>query len=172
MTGELSIQKIYEVLQKLVGLHRQLYESCRAERDALVAADVKLIQEQTHAKELVIETIKQYEMQRIRASASLSLDWKIPLVELSLTRIIQELEPKQPKEAEKFRSALNALTVLIERSTKMNNSNREFLERSLEHVHEMKRNVLGEAAPQSDTYGSQGQKVPGNPGARFISQEA
>ena len=75
MTAELSIQKIYEVLQKLVGLHRQLYEVCRAERDALIGADVKLIQEQTHAKELVIETIKQHEMDRIRATASLSLDF-------------------------------------------------------------------------------------------------
>lgn len=172
MTGELSIQKIYEVLQKLVGLHRQLYEVCRAEREALVSADIKVIQEQTHAKELVIETIKQYEMQRIRTTAVLSMDWKIPLSELSLTRIIQELEPKQPKEAERFRSALNALKILIERSTKMNDSNKQFLERSLEHVHEMKRNVLGEAAPQSDTYGAQGQKVAGNAGARFISQEA
>lgn len=170
--GELSIQKIYEVLQKLVGLHRQLYECCRAEREALVLADIKTIQEHTHAKELVIETIKQYEMQRIRASAELSLDWKIPLGELTLTRIIQELEPKQPKEAEKFRSALNALTILIERSKKMNDSNKEFLERSLEHVHTMKKNVLGEATPRSDTYGAHGQKVSGNAGARFISKEA
>lgn len=166
------LDQLYTCLQRMLGLHRQLYEVCKMEREAFVAADIKLITEHTHAKELVIETIRQAEAERIRISGLLSLEWKRPLRELTLNFIIQEVEPTDAARAERFRSALTALTVLIERARKLNESNREFIERSLVHVNEMKRNVLGEAVPATDRYGSQGQKVAQTGGARMLSTEA
>jgi flagellar biosynthesis/type III secretory pathway chaperone len=168
----LYLEKVYASLQRMIGLHRQLYEICKQERVAYVAADVKAITEQTQAKELVIETIRQAEADRIRASTKLAIEWSVPLASLTLTYIVQELEPRNAKLAESFRSALTALTVLIDRAKKQNASNRELLERSLEHVHAMKKNVLGEAVPASDTYGNQGQKVAQTGGARLLSTEA
>lgn len=166
------LDSLYACLQRMLGLHRQLYERCKLEREAFVAADIKLITEQTHAKELIIETIRQVEAERIRISTHLSLEWKIPLRNLTLNTIIQEIEPKDSAAAEKFRNALTALTVLIERAKKINESNRELVERSLEHVNAMKKNVLGEAAPSTETYGNLGQKLPQTGGARLLSTEA
>ena len=166
------LENLYACLQRMIGLHRQLYETCKLEREAFIAADVKLITEQTHAKELIIETIKQTESERIRISLFLSVEWTVPVKDLTLNFIIREIEPKESATAERFRSALTALTVLIERAKKINESNREFVERSLEHVNEMKRNVLGEATPATDTYGNQGQKLAQTGGARLLSTEA
>jgi flagellar biosynthesis/type III secretory pathway chaperone len=156
----------------MIGLHRQLYEICKMEREAMVAADVKAIGEQTSAKELVIETIRHAEAERIRASVGLAAEWEVPLEALTLTKIIQDVEPTDPKTAQDFRSAYTALTVLIDRARKQNESNRQLLEKSLEHVREMKKNVLGEAVPASDTYGNQGQKLAQTGGARLLSTEA
>jgi len=168
----MELENLYSCLQRMIGLHRQLYEVCKMEREAFVAADSKLILEHTQAKELIIETIRQAESDRIRISTHLSLAWKKPLSDLTLNFIIQEIEPNDPKNAERFRSALTALTVLIERAKKLNESNRALVERSLEHVYAMKKNVLGESVPQTETYGNQGQKMAQINGARLLSTEA
>lgn len=170
--NDAHLEPLYAVLSRMLGLHRQLYETCKLERDAFVAADVKLITEQTHAKELIIETIRQAEAERIRISTFIALDWKVPLKDLTLNFIIREVEPRNAERAERFRSALTALTVLIDRAKKLNESNRELVEKSLEHVNAMKKNVLGEAVPATDTYGNQGQKLPNTSGARLLSTEA
>lgn len=167
-----NVEKILLILQKLIGLHRQLHEVCRTERQALVDADTKVIQESIHAKELVIESIKQEEAKRIRISTEIALDLRRPLKDMTLSNLIMETEPTNPKLAEQLRSAMNALVILIDRAKKLNDSNKELIDRSLEHVHAMKKNVLGEAVPRSDTYGSQGQKLPQTGGARLISKEA
>ncbi len=169
---DLHLEPLYACLQRMIGLHRQLYETCKLEREAFVAADVKLITEQTHAKELIIETIKQAESERIRISAFIARDWKVPLATLTLNYIIREVEPRDAAVSERFRSALTALIVLIERAKKLNESNRELVEKSLEHVNVMKKNVLGEAVPSTEMYGNQGQKLPNTAGARLLSTEA
>jgi flagellar biosynthesis/type III secretory pathway chaperone len=166
------LEPLYACLQKMVGLHRQLYETCKLEREAFVSADVKLITEQTHAKELIIETIRQSESERIRISTFIAADWKVKLSDLTLSFIIREVEPRDSGTSEKFRSTLTALTVLIERAKKLNESNRELVEKSLEHVNAMKKNVLGEALPATETYGNLGQKLPNTGGARLLSTEA
>lgn len=168
----MELDKLYVCLQRMIGLHRQLYDICKMEREAFVAADSKMILEHTQAKELIIETIRQAESDRIRISTHIAMVWKRPLLDLTLSFIIQELEPKEPKNAERFRSVLTTLTVLIDRTKKQNDSNRSLVEKSLEHVHAMKKNVLGEAVPQSDTYSNQGQKLAHTNGARLLSTEA
>ena len=50
--------------------------------------------------------------------------------------------------------------------------NKLLVERSLAHVHEMKKNVLGESVPHTDTYNPRGQKAAAAAGARFVSKEA
>lgn len=166
------LESLHACLQRMIGLHRQLYETCKMEREALVAADVKLIAEQTQAKEFVIESIRAAESERIKLSMMLSVEWKVPLKELTLTFIIREIEPRDAQMSERLRSSLTALIVLIERAKKMNDSNRDLVERSLEHVHAMKKNVLGEAVPATDSYGNQGQKLAQTGGARLLSTEA
>lgn len=159
-------------LQKLIGLHRQLLEACRAEREALVQADLRQIQESTLAKQGLIDSIRHAESQRIDAVSQLSMLWKKPVRELSLPNLIIAVQGQDPKGAEQLRSVFNALTILIQRITEQNDDNRQLVERSLAHVNDMKRNVLGEAVPKSDTYTPQGQRSGVTGGARLISHEA
>src|SRR5690606_37128371 len=102
----------------------------------------------------------------------MALDWKKPLKELTLPNLIIAIQGNDPKAAEAFRSAFNALTLLIQRISDQNNDNRLLVERSLEHVGRMKKNVLGEATPRSDTYTPNGQKSNPAPGSRLLSKEA
>jgi hypothetical protein len=53
-----------------------------------------------------------------------------------------------------------------------NRQNQALVEKSLGHVNEMKRNVLGETTPMANTYTPNGQKSGPVAGARLISKEA
>ena len=169
---ERPLNEIYASLQKLIGLHRQLLEICRMEREALTQADLKQIQEATLSKQGTVEAIRRAESTRINAVSELAMAWKRPLRDLSLPNLIIAIQGRDPHGAEQLRSAYNTLTILIQRITEQNDDNKALVERSLEHVNEMKRNVLGEAVPKSNTYTSQGQRNGVTGGARLLSKEA
>ena len=90
---------------------------------------------------------------------------------MTLGQIAIEIQGKDPKQAEQLRSAFNALSILIKRATDQNQENQRLVERSLEHVHAMKKNVLGEATPRSDVYNQKGHRSTGQAGSRLISKE-
>jgi flagellar biosynthesis/type III secretory pathway chaperone len=167
-----NLEPLYASLKKLIGLHRQLLETCRLEREALTQADIKQIQEATLAKQTVVEQIQRTESQRVQQVADLAMHWKKPMRELSLPSLIILIQGQDSKGAEALRSAFNTLTVLIQRITEQNNDNRALVERSIANVNEMKRNVLGEAVPKSNTYTANGHRAGVTGGARLISQEA
>ena len=165
------LKRILDSLQKLTGLHRQLLETVRLERKALVEADVKIIQELTQSKQSIIEVIRLTELARTKSVAELAVDWKKPLRDLTLTNVIIGVQGYDLKLSEQFRTALNVLTILVQRVSEQNDDNRGLVEKSLEHIHNMKRNVLGEASPKSNTYTSQGQRTHTNGNSRLISKE-
>lgn len=169
---EKQVTDIYQTLQKLIGYHRQLREAVLAEREALVAADLKAIQDTTAQKQGLIEEIRRAEAARVRSTQELARIWAKDPAELTLGNLILLVQGKDLKLSEQLRSSLNAITVLINHITEQNDSNRSLVERSLEHVHEMKKNILSETVPKSTTYTQQGQKSPGMQGARILSKEA
>lgn len=166
-----KIIEIHQILQRLVGFHRQLLEVVRSEREALASADLKGIQESTYAKEALIESIKLLEAERIRALTILAAIWKKPVQELTVSSIAILIQGEDPKGAEQLRSSLNALAILVNRIQEQNDYNRELVERSLEHLQNMKNNVLGETVPKSQTYNPQGQRSSPVNGARLFSKE-
>lgn len=166
------IEAIYQILQKLIGLHRQLYDYCREEKTALVDANLSKIQEISRAKQLVIENIKQRELERIKYSTELSLEWKKPLKELTLNQIALDVEFENKELAERLRSAWNVLKLLIERTEVQNSENKKLVENSIHHITQMKNNILGEAVPRSDLYSQKGQSIQNTAGARILSKEA
>ena len=168
---EKPLFEIYQVLQKLIGLHRQLLEAVRTEKNSLVDADLNAIQSITSVKQALIESIFQAESDRLKLTGLLSVQWKKPYKEMTLPNMILEIQARDPKGAEQLRTAFNALTILIQRILEQNQGNKSLIEKSLEHVHQMKRNILEESAPRSNTYGQSGQRVSGHSGARLISRE-
>ena len=166
------VQRVYSSLQKLVGLHRQLLDTCRIEREALAQADLKQIEESTLAKQTVVDAIRQAEESRILHVTELARLWKKPIRELSLPNLILAIQAQDPKASEQYRSSFNTLTILIQRIIEQNDDNKRLVARSLANLNEMKRNVLGEAVPKSNTYTSQGQRAGVTGGARLLSKEA
>ncbi len=169
---EKVLEPLHQSLQKLIGFHRQLLDTVRLEREALIEAQTKSVQEVTLAKHALLISIQQEEVTRLKHVAAIALVWKRPLKELTLPNLIIAIQVKDPKASEQFRSSFNALTLLIQRITEQNDYNKALVERSLEHVNEMKRNVLGEGVPRSNTYTAQGQRIAQTGGARMISKEA
>lgn len=171
-----DLQELLNVLQKLTGLHKELLEVVRSERQSLVDADLKSLQESVFRKEALIETIRLAESRRAQLVEKIAFDigWRKPAAELPLSKIIVHVQGDEPRLAEQLRSALNALKVMVERIQEQNGGNRELVARSLRHIESMKRNVLGDAAPAQATYTQQGTKAGvSNAGpSRLISREA
>jgi flagellar biosynthesis/type III secretory pathway chaperone len=168
---EKPLLQIYQNLQRLTGLHRQLLDVVRSERENLVQADLKGIQTATAAKQGLIESIHQAESDRLKLTAELAVLWKKPFKDLTLPNIIIFIQGIDAKGAEQLRSVFNTLTILIQHISKQNLDNKFFLEKSLEHIHQMKKNVLGETTAKSNTYTNHGQKAGGISSARLISKE-
>jgi len=167
-----KINEVYLVLQKLVGFHKQLLELVRLERTALESANLKNIEEVTYSKEVLIHSIKQAELERVRSVANLAAQMEVHIADLSLSNLVLALQQKELQNSEKFRSVQNTLKVLIEHIVEQNQANQKLVNASLKHVQEMKINALGENQNQSQTYTAKGQKNNQTTASRLVSQEA
>lgn len=167
-----DLGNLSKALQKLLGLYRQLAELLRRERTAIASADLKAIQEATFEKEALIEQIRAAEGFRQAAAAGIAIALRRPAAQLTLAEIAATVQSEHPAQAKEIRSAGAALSLLIKRSGELNAENRGLVEKSLEHVDQMKSNVLGEANAGSQTYTPQGQKTQGSGAARLLSREA
>jgi len=166
-----AIESIQQINQKTIGLHRQLLDTVRAEKEALVGADLKGIQETTAAKEAIVEAIRRCEADREKITANLALSMRKPLREFTLQKLIIMVQGEDGKLADLLRSTLNALTILLQRIKEQSDYNSGLIEKSLEHVNAMKRNVIGEAAPRTSTYDPHGNRVHGGGNSRILSKE-
>jgi predicted phage tail protein len=169
---EPGLTELYQTLQKLVGFHRQLLDIVRLEREALLNVDLRSVQETTLAKEGLVQLIHQSETQRIKQVTLIAVQWKKQVKDLTLSKLIIEVQGKDLKFADQLRSMLNTLNLLTERIIEQNKENSRLAANALAHVDEMKKNILGEATPKSDTYSSQGKKMASTSGSHFISKEA
>lgn len=167
-----TVTSLHQNLQRMIGLYRQLLDTVRMEHEALVQADLKNIQDTTLGKQALIEGIRATESDRLRIIGALAVEWKKPPRELTLSSVIVTIQGHDPKSAEQLRSAFNALTVLVKRVAEQNEENRGLVDRSLAHIHEMKRNVLGEAEPRSGGYDQKGRRSGKLGASRLLSKEA
>ncbi|MEK7691846.1 MAG: hypothetical protein AAB425_12605, partial [Bdellovibrionota bacterium] len=55
---KILIQKIYTAIRRLIGLHRKLLDAVRAEKSALVEADLRQTQEMLALKESLLAEIQ------------------------------------------------------------------------------------------------------------------
>lgn len=167
---EKPLDNVYQTLQKLVGLHRKLLEAVRVEREALKQADINAIQSVSALKHSLIEEMHQVEKQRVSQVAELGLFWQKPVQDLSLSKLAIAIQGTDPKGAEQLRTVFSVLTLLIQRITDQNLDNLSMVEKSLEHIGNMKRNILGSAA-NPNTYTPQGQRANSAPASRLLSKE-
>jgi flagellar biosynthesis/type III secretory pathway chaperone len=170
-----AIREMAQLLQRLLGHHRQLWDQVRAERDALINADRNLIQEVALTKKALVESIRDLEGQRLNRMAVLAQLWKRAASDLPLSEIIVLIQTRDPQLSQSLRTSQNALRHLIERIQALNESNRQLVENSMKHVDAMKRNLMGEVEPRSALYTPTGNKTAPSAAtgqSRFISKEA
>ncbi len=167
-----TIDRFYEILESLVGFHRQLLDLVRIEKEALIQAELKKVQELTAAKEVILGSIQQAELDRQKMVAEFSVIYKIPKKDLTLSQLIIQVQGDYPKEAEQYRSAMSAMTILIQRITEQSKESSALIEKSLEHLSNMKANVLREQGHKNEVYSKSGNKVQPSRESRLLSREA
>lgn len=170
---ETRLAELYQALQKLITHHRQLLDAVRAEREALAQADLLSIQKSTYEKEAIVESIRLAEAIRTQVTAAIESFLGQTEGSLKLAVIVKESQRYDQRLSNDLQASYQTLIHLIDRITEQNQQNKELIERSLDHVRQMRDNVLVEGAPKVTTYSPQGTKrIPNASGARLISKEA
>jgi flagellar biosynthesis/type III secretory pathway chaperone len=164
-------EKLIQVMNSMIGLHRQLHDLVKQEKAALTQANKKALEEVVYAKTALIEQIRQAESDRLKVAVELSLGLKKPIQELTLSQVVLESQGVYPELSERLQTLLNTLRVLVQRTLEQNQYNQSIVEKSLNHIHEMKSNVLQSSQPLHQTYSSQGHKQVQTNQARILSTE-
>ncbi len=180
--------QIYQSLRQLEEYHSRLLKVVQTEHKNLVQADLKSIESITAVKQRLLEKIHQMESKRLKATAELALLLKKPLQSLTLSNLLHFIEMRESSDpgqsegrepgesthhvgAAAFKQCYDSLKLFIERINEQNTINKKLLEKSLEHIHQMKKNILVDASIQSNTYTAQGQKTTSLNSSRLISKE-
>jgi flagellar biosynthesis/type III secretory pathway chaperone len=165
------LDRVYQMLQKLVGFHGQLLENVRHEKEALVAVDLKRLEEVTAQKENLVQSIRESENERRKAMEHLGLLWKIPGDQMTVQELILRVQGVNLKQADQFRSIAQTLQILIQHVQTLNAQNQSLVQSSLAHVHQMKNNILGEHQPKEQCYTPQAGVRSSHREPRLISKE-
>jgi hypothetical protein len=168
---EKVFQELLQQLQALLTLHRQLLDLLRAEREALIAADIEQIESHALQKQGLLDLIVRADDLRLKLVAALAEHERRDPKGLTLSQIAILAQASDIKLGDRFRSVQQALSVTLTRVEEQGTHNRALVEKSLEAVVQMKRNIVGGEAPQSGTYSAKGQKSAPTAGARLISRE-
>jgi len=164
--------KLIQTLRDLLGNHRSLLDLVKRELKALEAADLKSIHECTCEKEVLLSLIQDRERKRQELVAIMAHIYKIPASDLSLDRIIEQVQGRDLGQADTLRNLKNTLKIVVDRVRAQNSRNQALVESSLKHVGQMKMNVLGERASGADSYMRNGKRRSSQPGvSRLLVEE-
>lgn len=165
-------EQIYKKLQDLIGLHRQMLEIVRLEKQALIENDLDRIQDLVTLKSGIITTIAYRENERKKIVKQLSETLGKDSGVVNLKFIIEREQELDLQAADKIRNVATTLKMIIDRINKQNNENKELVNSCLKHVAVLKNNVLGGQEAQAEIYTGQGKKVSNADRSYFLSREA
>jgi flagellar biosynthesis/type III secretory pathway chaperone len=145
-------EELQKTLNEILGAHRDLLDIVRTEKSALVAMDAEGTETCLINKEQAIAKLRNLEKKRILICEKLYANLQLPEADHRLSQIAVAIQAVMPERAEKLRSIQNALKILIDRIKSQNTQNMKLVEASLEHLQNMKKNVMGESNPMTRTY--------------------
>lgn len=151
------MEELLKSLAQLVALHRQLLQIVQTEHEAVVAADLKMIESTTEMKQDLIRDIRLEETNRIRLTQAFVETQIGSGSALTASLILSTLRKTDPEHVDEFLSLNQGLGSLIQQIKEQNLSNSVLLEKSIHHIQEMKKNILSESVPHASTYTQQGQ---------------
>ena len=168
---EKQLERLKNELVCLVELNQQLLKAVQDEKNHLIQANLQLIQRSIEIKQELTEKVKYTESRRLKTVSELAVIFQVEPQELTLARIIMILETRGAHLVEDYKSLYEKLRALIDEIRLQDLNNGELIKKSLEHIHEMKRNILGESNQKAVVYNAQGQRSLVNPNHRMICQE-
>ncbi|MBN21895.1 MAG: hypothetical protein CL678_11500 [Bdellovibrionaceae bacterium] len=165
------LNQIYQSLEKLVKLHRQLFENVCAEENHLVSADVKAIQNNLSEKEAILSAIDSAEHLRRATLQRICEILSISESSLTLSRLIGFLKNDSEAFAQKLKSTQEVLSILAKRIKEQNNKNKGLVDQSLLTISQMKKNIMGSKDQAHSIYGKDGQSHIDSSQGRLIQKE-
>ena len=154
-----SVDLLLDLLQKMLGLHRDLLESARKEYSAIERADRGALDACTLVRETLAGSIRIIEDERIRHARDCARALGLKDNDITVAKVADALHATDPKRAGQLRGLRSGLAGLIEAVLAQGKRNSILLERGLQHVREMKKNALSERDRSAETYGNQGQSL-------------
>lgn len=154
-------------LRRQVHLHKELLDTVRKEKDALVSTNIDVIKELTFVKEAMVFEVQAVENDRKKWLKEFREDYNLSEDSLSLERVIEVLGQNYREEL--FRLKTSILT-LANRVKEVSKENRLLTESALMEANHMKQNALGMSSI-NQTYGANGKVEDNGKSARLISKE-
>ena len=156
-------EQLFSIVDQVLQQEELLIRCLEAEKDALLLADIPLIQECSGTKQKIIDRLSQLESRRQALIGTRKMRELVEEDSAVLDRLSRE----------ELRAKWEALRQKVALAVEKNEANQKLLASSIKHIENMKKNVLGETIPKSNTYSSSGNKVAGSnqSGARRISKE-
>ena len=165
-----NLQILQEILKRELSLHKQLYDTLKLEKEALVGVSIKDIRECTFNKEGLLADIMREETARRRWVQALSDASGIDTADLSAEKVA---ELYGNTHYEQLISVRNALRYLVVQVRELNSENQKLTEHALEESQLMKENALGMTGDRAATYGPKGNMgMAKEKNARIFSQKA
>ncbi len=165
-------RELYNILYRLLGQYRRLQEIVKEEHEALIDAKNQGIQNAVLSKEAQLIQIQNLESDRRVIARSIAASLGVSENKLELRMIIECVQADDLKLADDLQSLHATLKLLIHRIQETNKKIERLVATSLHHIRQMKRNVLGEAAPKQDTYSKKGQPVETQGSSVLLSEKA
>jgi len=155
--------QLFSIIDQILQQEELLIRCLEAEKNALLLADIPLIQECSGTKQAIIDRLSGLESRRQALIGQLKMR---DLVETDTGHLDGDAR-------EELRERWESLRGRVALAVEKNEANQKLLSSSIKHIENMKKNVLGETVPKSNTYSATGGKVAGSnqSGARRISKE-
>lgn len=151
---EKSYQKLVANLEELTKLYRQLLEVARKEKDLLIKADIKMLDENNKDKEALLYKIRSQDAARERYAKEfahqLGLDNTVNYRLLDLAKTLQGTEAER-----RLRSIHSMLEMVVSRVHQLNKENEEYAQNALKTLNGAMGNIKDTLAGKN-TYARQG----------------
>ncbi len=167
---EKSYNRLVANLEELTKLYRSLLDVCRKEKDFLIAADIKMIEEANKDKEALLYKIRSQDGARERYAKEfahqLGLDNTINYRLLDLAKALHGTE-----EEKRLRTIHSMLEMVVSRVSSLNKENEEYARSALNILNGAMGNIK-ETLAGKNTYARQGKMAYGpDKAGNFVKKE-
>lgn len=144
-----SVKSLVDLLQQEILIYREMASVLEEERGAMLAMDFERLSEIVPRKETLALRIKALDESRKMVSNRLALQYRIPVNELTISRLCDALDPSTARQLSMVRDELKAVVC---RCQGLNEHNERAARVGMELVHGAMEFMIKEADPAGQLY--------------------